>query len=85
MRTSPTNFRETLEDLFAAVKAIQQSSGNNAPLIKLEPADPNAFWYPTRTYSYTLAPVSDLDPVVGAALREALRNQVIANAGAGKL
>ena len=79
MRTSPTNFRETLEDLFTAVKTIQQSSSANALLVKLDPADPNVFWYPTQTYDYLLAPVGTTDE------RTTLRTQVINNAGAGKL
>jgi len=44
------------------------------------------FWYPTRTYSYTLAPVDVPGDLVAAeALRAKFRAGVIANAGAGKL
>jgi pectate lyase len=84
-RQNGTNTSTTLFDAFGALAAIQDDSAANAPLFKLDPADPAVFWYPTKTYSYTLAPVSDPDPVVGAALRAALRTQVIGNAGAGRL
>jgi pectate lyase len=75
--TPPT--ATTLFDAFAAVKAIQESSAANAPLFKLDPADPAVFWYPSQTYSYLLAPVSTETE------RTELRTTVINNAGAGKL
>jgi pectate lyase len=84
-RQNGTNTSTTLFDAFTALANIQDDSAANAPLFRLDPADPAVFWYPTQTYSYTVAPVSDPDPAVGAALRAALRTQVISNAGAGKL
>jgi pectate lyase len=78
-RANGTNTATTLFDAFAAVKIIQESSASNQPLVKLDPADPAVFWYPSQTYGYTLAPVAT------EAERAALRSQVIGNAGAGKL
>jgi hypothetical protein len=78
-RQNGTNTSTTLFDAFTALANIQDDSPSNAPLFRLDPADPVVFWYPTRTYSYTLAPVgTDTE-------RAALRTQVIGNAGAGKL
>jgi hypothetical protein len=73
MRTTSTS-STTLVDTFAALKAIQEGSAANAPL--LNAAD---FWLPGQSYGYTLAPVTTPEE------RAALRAQVIANAGAGKL
>ena len=68
-----------LVDLFTAVKAIQVGSAANAPLAKLDPADPAVFWTPAMSYSYELAPL-------GTPLeRDALRAYVVNTAGAGKL
>ena len=78
-RANGTNTATTLFDAFAALKTIQESSASNQPLVKLDPADPAVFWFPTQTYSYTLAPVGT------AEARAALRTQVLGNAGAGKL
>ena len=78
-RANGTNTATTLFDAFAAVKLIQEGSAANAPLFKLDPADPAVFWYPSQTYSYSLAPVST------EAERTELRTTVINNAGAGKL
>jgi pectate lyase len=78
-RANGTNTSTTLLDAFAAVKTIQESSAANQPLVRLDPADPAVFWYPTQTYGYSLAPVSTPEE------RAALRTQVISNAGAGKL
>ena len=78
-RANGTNTSTTLFDAFTALANIQDDSAGNAPLFKLDPANPNVFWYPNRTYGYTLAPVGN------DAERAALRAQVIGNAGAGKL
>jgi pectate lyase len=78
-RQNGTNTATTLLDAFAALKAIQEGSAANQPLVKLDPADPAVFWFPTQTYGYTLAPVATPEQ------RAALRLQVIGNAGAGKL
>ncbi len=68
-----------LLDIFAAVKVKQQSSASNAPLLTLDPADPDVFWTPTESYGYFLSPV-------GTATEQAmLREEVIAAAGVGKL
>jgi len=67
-----------LFNAFAALKAIQEGSAANQPLVRLDPADPAVFWFPTQTYGYTLAPVATPEQ------RKALRLQVIGNAGAGK-
>src|SRR5688572_14722188 len=78
-RQNGTNTSTTLFDAFTALSNIQDDSANNAPLFKLDPADPAVFWYPTQTYRYMLMSVdSDVE-------RAALREQVIGNAGAGKL
>jgi pectate lyase len=66
-------------DAFAAAQALQAGSAANAPLISLDPANPDVFWFPTQTYSYTLLPVGTPDE------RAALRQQIVDNAGAGKL
>ena len=85
-RANGTNTSTTLFDAFTALAGIQDDSASNAPLTKLDPADPAVFWYPTRTYSYTLAPVDVPGDLVAAeALRAKFRAGVIANAGAGKL
>jgi pectate lyase len=78
-RANGTNTSTTLFDAFTALSNIQDDSTSNAPLTKLDPADPAVFWYPSRTYDYSLAPVGT------EAERAALRTQVINNAGAGKL
>jgi pectate lyase len=77
-RQNGTNTSTTLFDAFAALKAIQEGSAANQPLVKLDPADPAVFWFPTQTYGYTLAPVATPEQ------RAALRLQVIGDAGAGK-
>jgi pectate lyase len=85
-RQNGTNTATTLFDAFTALAGIQDDSASNAPLTKLDPADPAVFWYPTRTYSYALAPVDVPGDLVAAeALRAKFRAGVIANAGAGKL
>jgi pectate lyase len=76
---TPTTSSETLFDAFGALQTIVNSNVNNSPLLPLDPADPGTFWFPTRTYSYSL------DPVGTAAERDALRFQILTNAGAGKL
>lgn len=73
VRTATTS-ATTLVDTFAALQAIQAGSAVNAPLMNA--AD---FWLPSQTYGYSLAPVATPEE------RAALRAQVIANAGAGKL
>jgi pectate lyase len=78
-RANGTNTTTTLFDAFTALSNIQDDSASNAPLFKLDPVDPSAFWYPNRTYGYSLAPVGTPEE------RAALRTQVIGNAGAGKL
>jgi pectate lyase len=81
-RQNGTNTSTTEFDAFGALQTIQAGSASNAPLIKLYPPDPvlaPAFWWPTQTYGYTLAPVGTQGD------RDALRTQVISNAGAGKL
>ena len=78
-RANGTNTSTTLFDAFTALAGIQDDSAANAPLTKLDPADPAVFWYPTKTYGYSLVPVGT------EAERAALRTQVIGNAGAGKL
>ena len=78
-RQNGTNTSTTLFDAFAALANIQDDSPANAPLFRLDPTDPAAFWYPTRSYAYTLAPVATPEQ------RAALRSQVIGNAGAGRL
>ena len=78
-RANGTNTSTTLFDAFGAVKAIQEGSASNQPLVRLDPTDPAVFWYPSKTYGYSLAPVET------PAERAALRASVIANAGAGKL
>jgi pectate lyase len=77
-RQNGTNTSTTLFDAFAALSVIQEASASNAPLMKLDPADPAVFWFPTQTYGYMLAPVATPEQ------RAALRLQVIGNAGAGK-
>lgn len=73
MRTATTS-STTLFDAFAAVKTIQESSSANAPLLNAA-----EFWLPGQIYGYSLAPVGT------PAERAALRTQVLANAGAGRL
>lgn len=74
-----TGTSTTLFDTFAAVKAIQESSAANAPLMRLDPADPAVFWLPSQSYDYVVMPV--LTPEE----RAALRASVVAGAGATKL
>jgi pectate lyase len=69
-----TKSSTTLFDTFAQVKATQEGSSANAPLMNA--AD---FWLPSQTYSYSLAPVG------AQTERDELRTQVTSNAGAGKL
>jgi pectate lyase len=78
-RANGTNTSTTLFDAFTALQTIQAGSASNAPLTRLDPTDPAVFWYPSQTYGYTLAPVGAQEE------RDALRAQVIGNAGAGKL
>ena len=78
-RQNGTNTSTTLFDAFAALSNIQDDSASNAPLFKLDRSDPAVFWYPSRTYDYALLPVDTPEA------RAALRAQVIAGAGAGKL
>jgi pectate lyase len=73
MRTATTS-ATTQVDTFAALQAIQAGSASNAPLMQA-----SAFWLPSQTYGYTLAPVATPEE------RASLRSQVIGNAGAGKL
>jgi len=54
---TPTASSTTLFDPFAAVKAIQESSASNVPLVKLDPGDPERVLEAQPTYSYALAPV----------------------------
>jgi pectate lyase len=75
----PTGRNTQTLDIFAAALVRQQSSANNAPLIRIEPTDPSTFWYPTRTYDYELMPVGTADE------QQALRQNVLDNAGADKL
>jgi pectate lyase len=78
-RQNGTNTATTLFDAFAGLKAIQEGGAANQPLVRLDPADPAVFWFPTHTYGYTLVPVATPEQ------RAALRLQVIGSAGAGKL
>jgi pectate lyase len=78
MITSSTSSTQLL-DMFALAKTVQETSAGNAPLMKLDPADPNVFWTPGQTYRYELMPVSTPEE------RAALRAQVLNSAGAGKL
>jgi pectate lyase len=66
-------------DNFIPLKVIQESSGANAPLMKLDPLDGAVYWLPSQSYPYTAMPVSTPDE------RTALRDSVVAGAGAGKL
>ena len=72
--TSTTN-----PDNFPLLLAIQAGSAANAPLMKLDPADPAVYWLPSQSYVYTAMPV--LTPEE----RAALRASIVAGAGAGKL
>ena len=76
---SPTATSTTLFDAFGALQAIQAASAANAPLIRLDPADPAAYWLPSQSYAYTAL------PVVTPEERAALRAAIVAGAGAGKL
>ena len=77
---TPAPQESTLLDTFAALKVIRDGNqAANAPLIKLDPADPAVFWLPSHTYPYTLAPVGTETE------RNALRTSVLNSAGAGKL
>lgn len=76
---APTATSTTLFDAFAALQTIVNGSASNAPLLPLSPTDPASFWFPTRDYPYTLAPVASPDE------QSALRAAVLAGAGAGKL
>lgn len=78
MRTATTS-ATTLFDGFTALSNIQDNSPSNAPLFKLDPADPAVFWYPSQTYGYSLASVGTAEE------RAALRTLVTNSAGAGKL
>jgi pectate lyase len=78
-RQNGTNTSTTLLDAFTALASIQDDSPANAPLFKLDPLDPAVFWYPSRTYGYSLEPVSTPEE------RTALRTRVVNGAGAGKL
>jgi hypothetical protein len=75
-----TSTSSTFEfDAFTAAQVLQAGSASNAPLISLDPADPNVFWFPGQTYGYTLLPVGTPEE------RTALRGQIVNGAGAGKL
>jgi len=74
-----TGTSTTLFDTFAALKVIQESSPANTPLQKLDPADPAVFWLPSQSYDYTPMLVGTPEE------RAALRANVVAGAGAGKL
>ena len=78
MRTATTS-ATTLFDTFAPLKVIQESSAANAPLIRLDLTDPAAFWLPSRSYAYGLAPVDTPEA------RAALKAFITGNAGAGRL
>lgn len=78
MITSSSSTTQLL-DTFGLAKAVQESSAGNAPLIKLDPVDPNVFWTPSQTYHYDLMPVRTADE------RAALRQRVLNDTGAGKL
>ena len=69
----------TLWDNFIPLKVIQESSTANAPLMKLDPADPAVYWLPSQSYPYAALPVSTVEE------RAALRDRVVTGAGAGKL
>jgi pectate lyase len=75
---TPNTTATTVHDAFAAVKAIQESSASNAPLLMLDPTDPGVFWLPSHSYSYAAMPID------GAAQQEMLRQRVTGSAGAGK-
>jgi hypothetical protein len=45
----------------------------------LDPADPDAFWLPSQSYSYVATPIGIF------AQQDMLRQQVVGSAGAGKL
>ncbi|MBE7369303.1 pectate lyase [Ramlibacter pallidus] len=68
-----------LVDVYAAAQVKASSSASNAPLQRLDPADPASFWHPQRTYTYTALPTAT------GADQAALRDAVRAQAGAGKL
>ncbi|HSB68310.1 MAG TPA: hypothetical protein VLT62_03100 [Candidatus Methylomirabilis sp.] len=75
-----TSTSSTFEfDAFAAAQTLQASSASNAPLISLDPADPDVFWSPGQTYGYTVLPVGTPEE------RATLREQILNGAGAGKL
>ena len=76
---TPNTTATTLHDAFAAVKIIQESSANNAPLLMLDPADPAVFWLPSDSYSYVATPIDT------PAQQDMLRQRVVGSAGAGKL
>jgi pectate lyase len=74
-----TGASTTLWDNFPPLKTIQESNAANAPLMKLDPADPSVYWLPERSYTYTALPVGTPEE------RAALRDRVVTGAGAGKL
>ncbi|HVE52482.1 MAG TPA: hypothetical protein VNB23_03740, partial [Ramlibacter sp.] len=78
-RDAGTILNGALVDVFAAAQVKASSSASNAPLQRLDPADPSVFWLPSRTYGYSVAPTATL------ADQAALRDAVKARAGAGKL
>jgi len=79
MHTATTS-ATTLFDPFPPLQAIVDASAANAPLIRLDLTNPAAnFWVPSQTYGYSLAPVDTVEA------RAALKAQITANAGAGKL
>ena len=69
-----------LVDVFKAASDKRNSApATNAALDRLDPADPNVFWTPARSYAYSAAPVAT------PAEQAALKQEVMAKAGAGKL
>lgn len=69
----------SLVDVYAAAQVKAASSATNAPLFRLDPTDPAVFWLPRQTYTYTAQPTAT------AADQAALKDDVVRNAGAGKL
>ena len=78
MRTATTS-ATTLFDTFAPLKVIQESNAANAPLIRLDFADPAAFWLPSRSYPYAATPVDTPEA------RAVLKALITSSAGAGRL
>ncbi len=60
-------------DLNAIAQKNQASSGSNATLTLLDPADANVFWLPKNTYQYK------------ADTAESVKDNLLKNAGSGKL